>query len=133
MTHHDWTRENIAWLAGLLEGEGSFIFGAKKSLIVQLQMTDGDVVKLAHSLAGVGRFHGPYDNTRRTDARPRKESYMWTAHGDVAYAVMVDVLPKMGDRRRQRILEVIALWKEHKKSVGYPSRRKYNGAAGNNN
>jgi hypothetical protein len=47
----------LYWLAGLLEGEGSFVKGPPSRPncpIVQLAMTDGDVVERAARLLGRG-------------------------------------------------------------------------------
>lgn len=103
----NWTRENLAWLAGLLEGEGSFLFHRGKSLVIQMAMTDEDVVRRAHKIAGVGNVHGPYS---RGDFKPQ-----WVfkcSDSKQAYALMVAVLPWLGSRRRQTVIGLVKRWKD---------------------
>jgi hypothetical protein len=54
------TDQDFYWLAGLLEGEGSFLPGppsAPNSLRIALMMTDADVVARVAALWGVA-YHG---------------------------------------------------------------------------
>ncbi len=53
------TNDDAQWLAGLLEGEGSFLAGppsARNVPRVALEMTDRDVVARAARLLAVDRF-----------------------------------------------------------------------------
>lgn len=98
-----WTRENISWLAGLLEGEGCFQVRNGCSIDITLNMTDRDVVERAHSVSGVGYFLGPY---LRGDYKP---IWRWrVSRGDHVYAICVAVLPFMLARRSAKILEVMS-------------------------
>ena len=96
--------KDIAWLAGLLEGEGHFAFNGTPT--IKLAMTDGDIVKRASQLMA-GTFTGPHerDNPEWT---PIYKSEVWSSK---AVGVMLTILPLMGHRRGQRIREVIAKWK----------------------
>lgn len=42
----------IVWLAGLLEGEGNFRHQGKSAAIIQLGMTDRDIVERASQIMG---------------------------------------------------------------------------------
>jgi hypothetical protein len=120
----NWSRENIAWLAGILEGEGYFSFHGDRGSVVGLQMTDADVVKKAYQLAGVGTFRGPY----RYGKAINKPIYRWRVAKSVEiYALCVAVYPFMGERRRTKIEKLIrlfsinppTLWKIHGSMQSY--------------
>ena len=94
---------SIAWLAGLLEGEGYFgsirTAGASGGYpMVKLQMTDEDVVRAA------ARFIGAPSVWR---IEPRRSGWSPTFNcgvsGVAAVTLMRNVRPHMGERRRQVI------------------------------
>ena len=96
--------KDVLWLAGLLEGEGAFCL-ANGTITVQLGMTDEDVVKRAACLVGNPHIGKQYDK-RKPSYKPH---FRWTLCGDKAKAVMVEILPYMGERRSKRIDELLAL------------------------
>lgn len=101
------TKTQLAWVAGLLEGEGSFTLksktsGTKRNIVAQCHMTDYDVLLRLHRLTGIGHLRGPYANGT---GKPR---YNWAVSGPPAYLLMKDLLPLMCQRRRARITELIA-------------------------
>jgi hypothetical protein len=49
------TATDIAWLAGIIEGEGTFGRKGHPAGQVRVQMTDEDVIDRLHSLTGVGQ------------------------------------------------------------------------------
>lgn len=92
---------DAAWLAGLLEGEGSFLFPSPScypsQVGVSLQMTDEDVV------ARVGRLIGA---TYRRSIPPNpawSPTFIIQVRGRRALSVMQAILPFMGERRTARI------------------------------
>lgn len=95
---------DLAWLAGLLEGEGSFCWHQTKQRDkhgrprVQVQMADRDIVERVAKLIG-GNFKGPYGPYGVSKLQT------WFAHtsGENAYEVMKAVLPYMGERRSAMI------------------------------
>jgi hypothetical protein len=103
------TERELGWLAGIMEGEGSFILtnnGRREEEMAMLvvAMTDEDVVRRVHALTGCGRVNGPYMGPGR-----RKPIYRWRIRNrdDVMYLVKL-VLPMLGNRRRkqaQRLLD----------------------------
>lgn len=92
---------NLAWLAGLLEGEGAFDLHRQRYPRVRLAMADRDIVARAAELLGA---------TVRVSLRPAPQSAMWHAEisGPRAEAVMRAILPHMGARRSARIAAVLA-------------------------
>lgn len=91
----------IAWLAGLLEGEGTFTVqrtSANAYPSVSLEMTAEDVVRRAADIVGgvnVARI-GPREETWSA-------TYIFRVSGSRAAEAMSKVLPFMGERRSRRI------------------------------
>ena len=99
----------IAWLAGLLEGEGCFAF--YKSPWILLQMCDGDVVRRA-ALIMDAPWAGPIDMNRwrSIGTTPRKPLYRCRITGDQAAWWMHQVYWFMGERRQAKIREALEGW-----------------------
>lgn len=100
----------VAWLAGLLEGEG--YFGAWNPttrqgmhLVIRLGMADKDVVQRAAEFMG-GHINGP----RKVKSPNHRPMYELTSGGYKAAYVMRRILPLMGERRSKKILECLASW-----------------------
>lgn len=94
---------NCAWMAGLLEGEGSF--GRKQegtihgSIVVSCHMTDRDVLQKLLDTVGAGTLTGPYKNGKVG----HKLRYMFRVSGTPAYNLMAAVRPHVGERRGKTI------------------------------
>lgn len=90
---------DIAWLAGIIEGEGSFTI-RPGGVQLKVAMTDRDVVERMHAVAGVGFVNGPYISKRGN----RKPLWRWDVHRspDVA-RILLAIAPLMGERRRGQI------------------------------
>ena len=86
--HQSPSFKETAWLAGILEGEGSFRPG-RTTLNVTLRMTDEDVVERFSGLTSTGYYREP----------PRQEH--WKS------VFVVNVYPYMGVRRAARIAELL--------------------------
>jgi hypothetical protein len=103
---NDW----FFWLAGLLEGEGSFQkpIPSKQNLpCVQLYMTDQDVVEYA-ALHMQVNSHGPYYRGG-SDSR-FKPRYLAALHGKRAVDLMRQLQPHMSLRRQAQIERAIATY-----------------------
>lgn len=101
-------RDDSIWLAGLLEGEGTF--GVKKdrrpgsrrpALYVHVKMTDQDVIERA------ARLMGTSVTIRKAEKGHWKDQYVAQANGQKAADVMNAVLPYMGIRRTTKIIECL--------------------------
>ena len=100
--------KEIAWLAGLLEGEGCFR-EHKHSPGITLNSTDRDVVEHAADILGIPR------PTKSWIQRPnRKPMWCVALHGAHAIAWMMTLYTFMGERRRARIRDLITGWTAHK-------------------
>lgn len=100
------------WVAGLIEGEGCFTFNkqfkAKTGLTYhypkfQLKMVDFDVVR---KLADLLDIESIYINN--PSGSQKQKQYAVMAHGDLAIEIMLTIRDLMGDRRRQKIDEILA-------------------------
>jgi hypothetical protein len=116
---------DIAWAAGLFEGEGCFSTGkntSKNSLTgrCSLQMTDEDIVKRFYNIVKVGTIN------KRTFEN-KKDAWTWTTAGFEKFLYIVSLFWKfLGERRKQRASEILNILKdrfEHRKNFcinGHP-------------
>ena len=109
------SNEGLYWLAGLLEGEGSFLSGppsAPTKIGIALTMTDEDVVSRVASLWGVAFHH-----VRREISRIRgwKPIYYVHLRGRAAADLMQRLLPLMGNRRQEQIRKALASYDPNKR------------------
>ncbi|MDG4801738.1 hypothetical protein [Micromonospora sp. WMMD980] len=93
-------RDDIVWLAGLLEGEGAFDLHRDRYPRVRVAMTDRDVVGRAATLFGVSV-------RLKLNPPPNQATWHAEASGPKAEAVMRAILPHMGARRSQRIASIL--------------------------
>jgi hypothetical protein len=94
------TNEDTIWLAGLLEGEGTFDLHRDRYPRVRVAMTDRDVVGRAATLFG--------SSIRLSLKRlPYKATWHAEITGAKAVAIMRAVLPHMGSRRSGKIAEIL--------------------------
>ncbi|MGC5319329.1 hypothetical protein ACPXB5_11385 [Micromonospora arida] len=110
-----WNAVEQAWLAGLLEGEGSFTAShfngprSPRSPRVTLAMCDQDIVERAAALMGAPSVHSK--PVQPTDlGNLRRPQWQAAVMGFQAVEVMARVRPTMGARRRARIDELITEW-----------------------
>ncbi len=91
---------DIAWLGGLLEGEGYFGLEKGKYAIITLLMCDEDTVVKAAVIMGAKVNH-------------RKNYWKTNVYGADAIKWMMILLPFLGKRRRNVIAGIIKYRKEH--------------------
>ena len=102
------TIKDIAWTAGLLEGEGSFFTKTNSSIpIVICEMTDLDVLERLESIWG-GKI---YVMTKRQEHW--KQSWRWQISNIYAVALMEFIKPDMSVRRQEKITQVVGTWAEY--------------------
>lgn len=99
---------DIAWLAGLLEGEGSFMMARNnvggrtyRYPKITVNMTDKDVIASAAKMFGTSVYVMPQYNPNL------KPQWRATVQGSRAAALMRAVLPWMGNRRSARIGQIL--------------------------
>jgi hypothetical protein len=98
------TMIDIAWLAGLVEGEGNISINGR-SFTIRIKMADRDVVECAATLLGAKLYlvHAP-----RTGWKA-----MWLAQvkGSAAAGWAMTLYPWLGVRRRQQVRQALAHWR----------------------
>ncbi len=93
-------REDAAWLAGLLDGEGCFD-NPRGNPRIRVKMSDLDVVLRAASIMDATTF-------AEIDYRPnRKPLLVAQTTGDNAIRVMRALLPWLGSRRSAKVTEIV--------------------------
>lgn len=104
MSRHaaDIHREDAAWLAGLLDGEGCFD-STRGNPRIRVKMADLDVVLRAADIMDATT----YGEDRSWPGVERKPLLTAQVTGDRALAVMRAVLPWLGSRRSARVTEII--------------------------
>lgn len=95
-------RDDLLWLAGILEGEGTFDAHRGKYARIRVGMNDRDVVGRVASLMDTGLRLALHK-------APAKPSWHSEVSGPRAAAIMREVLPFMGARRSAKIAEVLAI------------------------
>lgn len=99
---------DLAWLAGLIEGEGCVPRSTNLCLVVA--MTDQDVIEKLYAIADVGRMNGPYPR-KTPGGAPAKPIWRWEARGSDAAGLLMTLYPMMCSRRQERIREALLLWR----------------------
>lgn len=96
----------LAWVVGLLEGEGCFSKKNNRSRDVRVTCvsTDEDVIVKLHRYLGVGHVNGPY---HKKPYHKRKPYYVLQISGKPAYDVLKLVHRHMGRRRFERISQLL--------------------------
>ena len=97
---------DIAWFAGLFEGEGCIVVPAhKSSVVLVVQMTDGDIVKRVDEVWPTTRGvkHRPQEAQRRG-----KDLYIWReSRKPVVETILRCIMPFLGERRHKRAEEAL--------------------------
>ena len=102
-------REEIVWVAGLLEGEGHFA-PSRGCPRIKLVMTDRDIVERAACVLGATASIKQYKPTSPSGGET-KLAYRLTIDGRRAAAWMMMLWPFLGVRRRERITAVLGDWR----------------------
>ena len=103
----------IAWAAGLFEGEGSIVFCNTQGYSfprISIKMCDKDVLEKFSKIVGVERINGPY-TTKQSKANPHwKPAYEWhTAKKKEVTRILSFFLPYLGARRAYKALNALDL------------------------
>lgn len=92
---------DLAYIAGILEGEGSFTL-RRKNVVVRCDMTDSDIILRLKSIVGFGHVNS------RAPAKPGyKPVFMYTVSGKPAISLCNQIYKFMGNRRQSRITEIL--------------------------
>ncbi len=119
----NWTKQNMMWLAGFLEGEGCFSIKRASSHAIDMTVSsiDLDILEKAKNIAGCGKVYEI--NTPSAKKLSDKQLWAWRVWRQAeAYALMVVLFDFMGKRRKEQIKKCI----ENFKNKTYYQRRKAN-------
>lgn len=105
------TAGDIRQLAGLFEGEGSFMLDKGRSAKISIASTDRDVMDWVSGLIHLP-VHGPYSNTKGFTPKA-KPLYVINSTGAVAAGLMMTLYPFMGIRRKEKIHSVLTEWRKY--------------------
>ena len=102
--------KDIAWVAGILEGEGCFTLRSGRGTpLIQLMMTDMDIVIRVAQLLEANRV-----TECKTPTKSGKPIYRVNIFGRNAVAWCMTLYVLMGERRQSRIRELLMSWKKAK-------------------
>jgi hypothetical protein len=79
--------EEIAWAAGLFEGEGC-ITVTNRVLTARVTNTDAEILERFIDVVDRGVLYGPYDRSQERDGFQRKPIYHWVAQNVAALDVL---------------------------------------------
>lgn len=101
--------EAVAWVAGIIEGEGCFSLvrnGRCVNAVIIVKMTDLDVIQRLQKVSEVGRITGPYKRGKVH----WKPQWMWrvTKRADLL-ALCHLIRPWLCSRRTRRMAEILSL------------------------
>ena len=107
-------REDLFWLAGWLEGEGSFVGSSngQTRCVIRAASTDLDVIEKVAKLLG--------SNVIEENKRPKGKEHWKTVYytmlcGEKAKNLMLEMYPLMGNRRQMQIDSAVNNYKPHEK------------------
>ena|SRR2546428_277257 len=101
-----WAREDIVWLAGYFEGEGSISltqYEHRAHYILSITSCDKDTLERVRDIIGFGNFSGPYKRKNK-DNKP-----YWQFQMSKKYQVLPilwAIYPWLGERRKAKVREV---------------------------
>lgn len=120
-----WDPMDIAWIAGIIEGEGCIYINkvrlGKGSLIrVSVRMTDYDTIQSLYDKTGIGRITGPTQHGRK------KPTWDWKVNRlkDVV-RLLLAIYPLMHERRRAKITEAVEFMTNRRREVDCKRCNKY--------
>jgi hypothetical protein len=100
--------EELAWAAGLFEGDGSITRNGTVP-VLQMKLCDEDVLRRFSDIMRVGTVYGPY-SYEQADGHKRKPFWVWncqSANAEHALRCMAPWLGyrRLGQARRMRLLD----------------------------
>lgn len=97
---------DIHYIAGLLEGEGSFCYSHNSGIRISIEMIDSDTIDKIKNIMSPSTRIGIYNH----DLKSNKEKYHFIVSGQLAIEWMMTLYSLMSSRRKARIKEIINIW-----------------------
>jgi hypothetical protein len=104
------TDVDIAWAAGLFEGEGCWSGSPmyRRYGLANLTMTDEDIVRKFARIVGVGRVYERQSIQRKQDGEMRKRAWTWRTNTVSEFLEVAYLLGShMGSRRSLRMTQLV--------------------------
>lgn len=103
---------DVAWFAGFLEGEGSFVKRTDNNgILISVSSTDLDVLRKVEKIFG-GSI---YEAKRKNKPKHWKDAWYWKTNSSKDCArILKQIMPYMGQRRRGKIQECLLI---HERSI----------------
>lgn len=98
---------DIAWLAGIVEGEGCLALHAGKYPFLKIAMTDKDVIERTGKILKTHVRSYP----KSTLKRGKKVPHVTYVSGPTAISWIMTLYPLLGERRKAKAREMIYTWK----------------------
>ena len=107
---------DIAWAAGIFEGEGTVYVHVRKhkvrdylTAMAAVDMTDGDIVNRFFETIKMGTCYGPYPRYGiLKDGGKGKDRFRWTARKrEEVEELFLLFSPYLGERRTQQFIDVL--------------------------
>jgi hypothetical protein len=102
-----WIHPEVAWAARVFEGEGT-ITQSRGRLVVQVKMTDEEVIYRFATIVRWAEVYGPYQY-EHSDGYKRKPFWIWHADECVALEVLELLWPWLSGRRKGQALDLAPL------------------------
>jgi hypothetical protein len=102
------SQREMAWLAGLIEGEGCFGWNKSNFGSITIGMSDRDVIERAAVI--LGKTEKIHERTLRSGAIGKKPLFYVRVTGTRAIGWMMTLYSFMGQRRQEKIRAVLATW-----------------------
>jgi hypothetical protein len=103
------TDSEIAWFAGVFEGEGTFETSKRSTVRMTIAMSDRDIIERIDRIYPSGNNIAVRDDeaARSRFANP-KTMYVWRiGQAEMVAAVIGEILPWLGERRASRARQVL--------------------------
>lgn len=109
---NDLSSEEIAWLAGIYEGEGSCSITNGRAIRIEITMTDKDIIDRICNLTGLGRVRIlPSRNEKY------KQAFNWGLGSLNAVSFLNVIMPWLGERRAARAKAAVKNWTTNKRQA----------------
>jgi len=123
------SREDLAWVTGLYEGEGCCSVRVHKpdggyypGPAIQINMTDEDILRRAQEITGMGSVTGPRARP------PHKPLWTWSIGAfEQVQALIAMMWPMLGIRRKLQAKAALAVAKEARRNYRTPYAIQYFG------
>lgn len=98
---------SIGYLAGLIDGEGSFHIRDERRVDIRVDSTDLDILERAFTYSGgLGYISGPFQR-RNSD---RKKIWTWTiGKAEDVIFIIESIMPHMSLRRQEKMIQCLEI------------------------